>query len=184
MTMIMEKTSSPCRLSVLVIILESRHLHSPSDEVDVHEEHPVLKERLSPGDKCWKTEEFAILEPCDLCTSNTVFAIWRICNSAWATAHEGFLSPFYFIHKLHRVAWQSPCLFIEMGWRASSRKQIARLRLTSPRFLHVWNQLCSTLARVVVSDEEILEQKPLVCIAKAKKELVECKESGKTTYRR
>jgi hypothetical protein len=55
-----------------VIILESRHLHTP-DEVDVHEFHPVLKEKLSQDDKCWKTEEFKVIKECDLCTSKIIY---------------------------------------------------------------------------------------------------------------
>lgn len=85
-------------LSILVIILESQHLHTPDE--DVHEHHPVLKERLSPDDKCWKNEEFVIIRPCDLCTK-----------------------------------------------------------------------------------DEIFKQEPVVCIAKGKKELVECQKSKRQTYR-
>jgi hypothetical protein len=58
-------------LTLLVIILESRHLSATSSEdEDVHDHHPVLKEKLSPGDKCWQTEEFVVREQCDLCTGN------------------------------------------------------------------------------------------------------------------
>lgn len=57
-------------LSILVIILESRHLHTPDE--DVHEQHPVLKEKLSPNDKCWKTEEFIVVKECDLCTDDEI----------------------------------------------------------------------------------------------------------------
>ena len=28
----------------------------------------VLKEKLSPDDKCWKTEEYDVIKECDLCT--------------------------------------------------------------------------------------------------------------------
>lgn len=56
-------------LSILVIILESRHLHTL--EEDIHDFHPVLKEKLSPGDKCWKTEQFAVVEECDLCSGES-----------------------------------------------------------------------------------------------------------------
>ena len=72
---------------MLIIVIESRHLHTPDEggsgggrggargwrfggeaEEDVHESHPLLKEKLSPEDKCWKTEPFAVVEECDLCT--------------------------------------------------------------------------------------------------------------------
>ena len=73
---------------MLIIVIESRHLHTPdeggsgggrggarggrfggeAEEEDVHESHPLLKEKLSPEDKCWKTEPFAVVEECDLCT--------------------------------------------------------------------------------------------------------------------
>ena len=33
-------------------------------------------------------------------------------------------------------------------------------------------------------DDEISHREPLVCVAKGQKELVECKISGKKTYRR
>ena len=56
---------------MLVIILESRHLHTPDETKDVHDHHPVLKEKLSPGDKCWQTEPFQIVKPCDLCTGKS-----------------------------------------------------------------------------------------------------------------
>ena len=59
------------RLSIFVIILESRHLHTP-DEADVHEFHPVLKEKLSQDDKCWKTEQFEVVKECDLCTGKAL----------------------------------------------------------------------------------------------------------------
>ncbi|XP_059082189.1 protein JTB-like isoform X2 [Tigriopus californicus] len=57
-------------LSILVIILESRHLHTPDEAEahDIHDHHPILKELLSPDDKCWKTEPFQVVEPCDLCS--------------------------------------------------------------------------------------------------------------------
>ena len=59
------------RLSIFVIILESRHLHTP-DEADVHEFHPVLKEKLSQDDKCWKTEQFEVVKECDLCSGKAL----------------------------------------------------------------------------------------------------------------
>lgn len=54
-------------LSVVIIILESRHLHT-DDFFDIHELHPELKSGLTPNDKCWKNESFSIEEKCDLCT--------------------------------------------------------------------------------------------------------------------
>ncbi len=60
------------RLSILIIILESSQLHTPDE--DVHELHPVLKEKLSPNDKCWQTEEFEVIRGCDLCTKEEIFS--------------------------------------------------------------------------------------------------------------
>ena len=54
-------------LSVVIIILESRHLHT-DEFTDIHELHPELKSGLTPNDKCWKNETFSIEEKCDLCT--------------------------------------------------------------------------------------------------------------------
>jgi len=85
-------------LSIIIIILESRHLHTV--EEDIHDWHPDLKSKLTPGDKCWQNETIDILEKCDLCT-----------------------------------------------------------------------------------ESEISQKDPLVCVAKGQKELVECKTSGKKTYR-
>ena len=61
-------------LSILVIILESRHLHTSDEKEasDIHETHEVLKKKLSPGDKCWKTEPFDIEKECDLCTEEEI----------------------------------------------------------------------------------------------------------------
>ncbi len=73
---------------MLVIVIESRHLHtldekggSPggagggsgafSKEEDVHEVHPVLRQRLTPKDKCWQTEPYAVVEECDRCTGES-----------------------------------------------------------------------------------------------------------------
>ena len=63
------------RLSILIIILESRHLSHIENPVnsnngfhDIHDSDPVLKEKLSPDDKCWQKEKFEIVEECDLCT--------------------------------------------------------------------------------------------------------------------
>ena len=54
------------RLSVIIIILENRNLHTL--EEDIHDWHPDLKAKLTPDDKCWKNETFSILEKCDLCS--------------------------------------------------------------------------------------------------------------------
>ena len=60
-------------LSILVIILESVHLHTPDESFsDIHETHHVLKEKLSPRDKCWQNETFDIIEACDLCTKDEI----------------------------------------------------------------------------------------------------------------
>ena len=37
-------------------------------EEDIHNLHPELKSKLTPGDKCWQNETIDILEKCDLCT--------------------------------------------------------------------------------------------------------------------
>ena len=70
------------RLSILIIILESRHLSHIEDprnssngfDDDIHESHPVLKEKLSSDDKCWKKEPFEIVKECDLCTGSILLA--------------------------------------------------------------------------------------------------------------
>ena len=59
-------------LSILVIILESRHLHTTDEASDIHETHEILKKKLSPGDKCWKTEPFEVEKECDLCTQEEI----------------------------------------------------------------------------------------------------------------
>ena len=47
-------------LSFLIIILESSQLRSHQEELqDIHETHPVLKEKLRPEDKCWMKEKFS-----------------------------------------------------------------------------------------------------------------------------
>ena len=56
---------------MIVIILESRHLHTVDE--DIHELHPDLKAHLTPDDKCWKNESFNILEKCDLCSGISIF---------------------------------------------------------------------------------------------------------------
>ena len=60
-----------CRLSIIIIILESRHLHTV--EEDIHDWHPDLKSKLTPGDKCWQNETVDILQNCDLCTGKITF---------------------------------------------------------------------------------------------------------------
>ncbi len=89
----------------------------------MHDYHPVLKERLSPDDKCWKTEEAVIVEECDLCTG------LRISNDIFGLTENNL------------------------------------------RFL-------------TIPAEEIAKENPIVCVAKGYKELVECKKSHRTTYRR
>ncbi len=71
-----------------VIVIESRHLHTPDEkgggpggarggggtspkEEDVHEVHPVLRQRLTPKDKCWQTEAYTVVEECDRCTGES-----------------------------------------------------------------------------------------------------------------
>ena len=51
--------------------LESTHLRSHLD--DIHESHPLLKEKLKPADKCWKTEIYEIIEACEVCTKEEIF---------------------------------------------------------------------------------------------------------------
>eukprot|EP00092_Neocalanus_flemingeri_P001431 GFUD01001527.1.p1 GENE.GFUD01001527.1~~GFUD01001527.1.p1 ORF type:complete len:158 (+),score=28.81 GFUD01001527.1:97-570(+) len=58
-------------LSVFIIILESTQLRSHQD--DIHESHPLLKEKLKPEDKCWTTENYEIIEICEVCTKEEIF---------------------------------------------------------------------------------------------------------------
>jgi len=58
-------------VSALIIVLESTHLRS--HEVDIHESHPILKEKMKPEEKCWTREAVKILEPCHLCTKEEIF---------------------------------------------------------------------------------------------------------------
>jgi hypothetical protein len=60
-------------LSIVIIILESHHLHTQDE--DVHELHPILKKQLTLDDKCWKTEEFTIIRQCDLCSGTITIRI-------------------------------------------------------------------------------------------------------------
>ena len=59
-----------------------------------------------------------------------------------------------------------------------------------PFYALKWNFFCDNQCRTqhfsvfVFSDSEISQKDPLVCVAKGQKELVECKTSGKKTYRR
>ena len=60
-------------LSFLIIILESSHLRSHQEEIqDIHETHPVLKEKLRPEDKCWTKEKYVVTEECDVCSPDEV----------------------------------------------------------------------------------------------------------------
>lgn len=58
-------------VSVLIIILESKHLRA--HEVDIHESHPILKEKMKPEHKCWQTQEFSVVEKCHTCTKEEIF---------------------------------------------------------------------------------------------------------------
>ena len=66
MTLILINLYHYFRLSIIIIILENRNLHTL--EEDIHDWHPDLKAKLTPDDKCWKNESFTILEKCDLCS--------------------------------------------------------------------------------------------------------------------
>jgi hypothetical protein len=35
--------------------------------------HPLLKEKLKPADKCWTTENYEIIEACEVCTKEETF---------------------------------------------------------------------------------------------------------------
>ena len=60
-------------LSFLVIILESSQLRSNSEDFqDIHETHPVLKEKLKEKDKCWLKESYTVTEKCDVCSPEEV----------------------------------------------------------------------------------------------------------------
>jgi len=58
-------------LSVIIIILESLVLVS-HEQPDIHESHPILKEKLKEEEKCWKREEFSVVEPCHHCTKEEI----------------------------------------------------------------------------------------------------------------
>jgi len=66
-------------LSLLIIILESRHLSQVengsrgSTTIDIHDHDPHLVANLSPDDKCWKFEEAKVVKECDLCTDQEIF---------------------------------------------------------------------------------------------------------------
>ena len=60
-------------LSFLVIILESSQLRSNNEDFqDIHDTHPVLKEKLKEKDKCWLKETYSVTEECDVCTPEEV----------------------------------------------------------------------------------------------------------------
>ena len=60
-------------LSFLIIILESSQLRSNSEEFqDIHDTHPVLKEKLKEKDKCWVKENYSVIEQCDVCSQEEV----------------------------------------------------------------------------------------------------------------
>ena len=60
-------------LSFLIIILESSQLRSKSEDFqDIHDTHPVLKEKLKDKDKCFTKENYEVIEECDVCTEEEV----------------------------------------------------------------------------------------------------------------
>ena len=60
-------------LSFLIIILESSHLRSNNEDFqDIHDTHPVLKEKLKDKDKCWTKENYKVVEACDVCSEEEV----------------------------------------------------------------------------------------------------------------
>ena len=74
-------------LSFLIIILESSQLRSHQEELqDIHETHPVLKEKLRPKDKCWMKEKFKVIEECDVCSPAEVTSI-VVCTVAKSIQH-------------------------------------------------------------------------------------------------
>ena len=74
-------------LSFLIIILESSQLRSHQEELqDIHETHPVLKEKLRPEDKCWMKEKFSVIEECDVCSPAEVTSI-VVCTVAKSIHH-------------------------------------------------------------------------------------------------
>ena len=74
-------------LSFLIIILESSQLRSHQEELqDIHETHPVLKEKLRPEDKCWMKEKFKVIEECDVCSPAEVTSI-VVCTVAKSIHH-------------------------------------------------------------------------------------------------
>jgi len=60
-------------LSFLIIILESSQLKSNNEEFqDIHDTHPVLKEKLTAKDKCWTKESYEVIEQCEVCSKEEV----------------------------------------------------------------------------------------------------------------
>ena len=60
-------------LSFLIIILESSQLRSNNEEFnDIHDTHPVLKEKLKDKDKCFTKENYEVIEQCEVCTEEEV----------------------------------------------------------------------------------------------------------------
>ena len=47
--------------------------HCCSCWADIHESYPLLKEKLKPADKCWKTEIYEIIEAFEVCTKEEIF---------------------------------------------------------------------------------------------------------------
>jgi len=58
-------------VSAIIIILESSHLNS--HEVDIHESHPILKEKMKPEEKCWNSGKYEVIEACHWCTKDEIF---------------------------------------------------------------------------------------------------------------
>ena len=83
-------------LSFLIIILESSQLRSHQEELqDIHETHPVLKEKLRPEDKCWTKEKFSVIEQCDVCSPEEVTTI-VVCTVAKSIYHFSSNKTFHF----------------------------------------------------------------------------------------
>jgi len=58
-------------VSAIIIILESTHLRT--HEIDIHESHPILKEKIKPEEKCWTRESVDVIEACHHCTKDEIF---------------------------------------------------------------------------------------------------------------
>ena len=57
----------------MTVTLESSQLRSNNEDFqDIHDTHPVLKEKLKEKDKCWLKETYSVTEECDVCTPEEV----------------------------------------------------------------------------------------------------------------